>query len=275
MVNDTGKILRKGVNKIYSAYSPAQREEEAALYHSSSHSGKEICFVLKGESCTMLNGSVYTLKPGNCLFIDSWVPHAFGYQKKDKDLLHLWIWFSKRKRNILTAVLMEIIGGGAFTQTGKVLPLPEGYCEILQNRLNLLEKENCKDEQTIEEFLLDPINSILAEFAFIQEYTENPEPRKEEKIASVIQSVKTHILMTNARNASYRTLEQFSGYSRSYLAHSFRKYTGISIGEFINKVRLDYAETARKQGMTQKEIAYELGFSSPVNFWVWLQKHKR
>lgn len=275
MTADTGKILRKGVKKIYWEHSPESRREEGRNYRSSSHSGREICFVLKGESCTMLNGNVYTLAPGNCLFINSWIPHAFGYQKCDKDLLHLWIWFSKRNHHILTAVLMEILPGGGFRQVSRILPLPEELGILFANRLKWLEKQKEKDEKKALEFLQDPINSILAEFAFLREHEELLQEEKIDPILSVIQSIKTHIQMSNGRNISYEALEQYSGYSRSYLAHSFRKYTGISIGEYIDKVRLDYTESARKKGMTQKEIAYELGFSSPVNFWSWLRKHKK
>lgn len=272
---ETEKILYGGVKKIFSAYSPVSRREEAGDFRSSSHGGREICFVLKGESSTMLNGNVYFLTPGSCLFIDSWVPHAFGYQKYDRDLLHLWIWFSNHSGNLLNAVLMEVIPGGTFVQSGKILSLPSAHREILQNRINMLEKEKEKNDEKVLEYLRDPINSILAEFAFARSHHNTLPSGKEEQISSVIQSVKNHIIVTCAREASYENLEQYSGYSRSYLAHSFRKYTGTSIGDFINKVRLDYVESALKKGLSQKEISYELGFSSPANFWVWLQKHKK
>ena len=269
------KILYGGVKKIYSSYSPECRREEAGSFRSSSHGGREICFVLKGESSTMLNGNVYSLTPGSCLFIDSWVPHAFGYRKHDRDLLHLWIWFNQHSGNLLNAVLMDVIPGGAFIQSGSILSLPSAHREILQHRINMLEKEKCRDDLLLQEYLRDPVNSILAEFAFARSHADTLPSGKEEQISSAIQSVKNHILVTCARDASYENLERYSGYSRSYLAHAFRKYTGTSIGEFINKVRLDYVESAVKKGMTQKEIAYELGFSSPANFWAWLRKHKK
>lgn len=274
MIPDVEKILRKGIRNIVSSFSPENGEKPQTPLRSSSHNGRELCFVLQGESTTMLDGKYYKLTPGCCLFIDNWVNHAFGYQKCDRDLFHLWIWLNVRNKSP-RAVLMEILPGGIFSQSGKIFTLPESYGEIFQTRLNALEKVKEKDEKSVTAFLRDPINSILAEFAFQREHESLLYGEKENEIASIIQSIKTHILMSNARNISYQTLEHYSGYSRSYLAHSFRKYTGMTIGAYINKVRLDYTETALKKGMTQKEIAYELGFSTPANFWVWLQKHKR
>ena len=78
----------------------------------------------------------------------------------------------------------------------------------------------------------------------------------------------------HASDCSYRQLEQISGYNRFYQAHRFRDSEGCTIGEFINRVRIIYAADAFRHGMLQKEIAIELGFSSPSNFGNWFCKHK-
>ena len=117
------------------------------------------------------------------------------------------------------------------------------------------------------------MNGVLLETAFQMEHRSRLND-SDDAIARVIQAVKAHILSCNARNCSYQDLEQVSGFSRSYLAHCFRDRTGMSIGEFIDEVRLDYTIKGRRQGMTQKEIACELGFASPVSYWSWLRKHK-
>ena len=93
-------------------------------------------------------------------------------------------------------------------------------------------------------------------------------------VDNVVESLKRYIRMSNARDCSLDRLEKFSGYSRFYLSHRFRKHEGCTIGQYIDKVRLRYTEEALKRGLRQKEIAFELGFSSPSNFWIWLRKHK-
>ena len=91
---------------------------------------------------------------------------------------------------------------------------------------------------------------------------------------SVIEAVKRYIRMSNGRDCSLRRLEKISGYSKYYLAHRFARSEGCTIGKYIDKIRVQYTREAMKRGLRQKEIAYELGFSTPSNFWNWLQKHR-
>ena len=271
-MNSISAVLRRGVSQIISHHSPVCCPEEADRFCSSSHIEREICFVLSGTSRYMINRNVYDISPGTCIFIDRWVPHAFGYAPEDHDLLHLWIHFSNP--NSPNGIIQKVKSGGIFSPTEKFLRLPAGYTDVLMHRLGLLKRESSIDETVVDTFLRDPINSILAEFAFQMEHQTSAKEKTKDHIKAVVQAVKTHILMCNARNCSYRTLEQISGFSRSYLAHCFRHHTGMSIGDFIDQVRIDYSAKARQRGLKQKEIAYELGFSSPVNYWIWLQKHK-
>ena len=69
-------------------------------------------------------------------------------------------------------------------------------------------------------------------------------------------------------------MEKVSGYSRYYLSHRFRESEGYTIGDYIDKIRVEYTIEAMKRGLRQKEIAFELGFSTPSNFWIWLRKHR-
>ena len=69
-------------------------------------------------------------------------------------------------------------------------------------------------------------------------------------------------------------LAVISGYTRGYMAHKFRRELGMTVGEYIKKVRLEYIRNAMKRNVRQKEMAYELGFSSPAAFWNWFKEHR-
>ncbi|MBQ9503250.1 MAG: helix-turn-helix transcriptional regulator, partial [Lentisphaeria bacterium] len=73
---------------------------------------------------------------------------------------------------------------------------------------------------------------------------------------------------------SLEHLAAISGYTRGYLAHKFRDETGLTVGEYIARVRLEYIRSALKRGTRRKEMAYELGFSSPSAFWNWFRKYR-
>ena len=78
----------------------------------------------------------------------------------------------------------------------------------------------------------------------------------------------------NGNGCSLEHLDLLLGCIRCHFAHKFHEKTGITVGKYIDQVRIKYVLWARKRGISQKEIAYELGFSSPSSFWNWLQKHR-
>ena len=93
-----------------------------------------------------------------------------------------------------------------------------------------------------------------------------------DRMEHIIKQVRSRIASCNGVNCSLEELSKIFGFSKSHLCHSFRKYTGQSVGEYINNLRMQYATVAREHGMTQKEIAADLGFSSPAAFWLWKKR---
>ena len=272
MSDQIKNMLRSGVKNIISQYSPPSRTGECSRFKSSSHAFRELCFVIDGTSDYMINNHVYTLTPGTAVFIDHWVPHAYGYLPGDHDLIHLWIHLYGLNPLQCSCSISQIDRGSSIRPI-RIIPLPLGYADILTQRLKQMELVAVKDDKVIDLYLSDPVNSMLNEIAFQFDHPNCGETSRDRN-ASIIQAVKNHIIMCNARECSYQTLGKLSGLSKSYLAHCFHHYTGTSIGEFIDRVRIEYTINAMKRGMKQKEIAYELGFSSPANYWSWLRKNK-
>ena len=265
----TEKVLRSGVREIISQYSPVSRSGEVSRFQSSTHTKREMLFVIQGNSSYMVNNSVYPAGPGTLFFIDRWIPHAFKYTSEDDALRHLWIHFEEK---VFPVVVMNV-EKGKISPLKKMLILRSEYADILQYRLTQFEQYEPKSSRILEICIRDAVNAILNETAFQLYHQELLRP-PEKRVPSVIESVRLHISLSNGRNCSYKELEQISGFSASYLSHQFREYTGMSIGKYIDQVRIEYTAQALKRGMKQKEIAYELGFSSPVNFWSWLRKHR-
>ncbi len=263
------KILRSGVREIISQYSPASRSDEVSRFQSSIHLKRELLFVIQGASSFMVNNSVYPAAPGTLFFIDRWIPHAFKYTPEDDALQHLWIHFEE---NIPLLVFMDI-ENGKISPLKNILILRKEYAEILKYRLEQFDQCKDKKSQNLEICIRDAVNSILNEAVFMLFY-QNPHSGKSNRVSSAVESVKAHIRLCNGRNCSYKELEQISGFSASYLSHRFRECTGMTISQYIEQLRIEYTITALKRGMKQKDIAYELGFSSPANFWSWLRKHR-
>ena len=265
------EILKGGIDRIISRYSPPGDSENLAEFHRSSHPRREILFVMRGYCRYMYNDSVYEASPGTLFLIDYWETHAFGYRKQDHDLLHLWLncigtrWW---------ASFIEVNQNGLFQPKLQKIILPNDVSMMLDRRWNTLNQTNAfhNSPDAVFAYMRQPLNAMLDEICYSMRQDEGG--RGVASLDALIEGVKRYIISTNGCNCSYEQLEKISGYSRFYLAHRFRKSEGCSIGEFIDQIRIDYTVQARRHGRTQKEIALDLGFSSASNYWLWLQKHK-
>lgn len=260
--------LRAGVKKIISEFSPPGTAAGTEEFRNSSHQEREILFVLGGRSRYMLNGSCYEADPGTAFLIGKWVPHAFGYRRDDCGICHLWVHLSGGR---IFCSIFTIDDRGGMTIDRPAGRLSGEVVQHLRSRWDLLDKEENITPEKTAEYLKAPVDMLLDEFLFRLEHRPKEPDRM---IVSAVESLREHIIMSKGRNCSLKELEQLAGFSRYYLAHQFLRHTGMTIGNCIDEVRAEYTASAMLRGLKQKEIAFELGFNSPANFWAWLQKHK-
>lgn len=267
-MNPLEQTFFNGVQRVVSRFSPPQSGPEYEKFRSSMHKEREICIVLAGHSKFMLNGSVYDAEPGTAFMIDSWVPHSFGYLPGDNDLYHMWVF---RDKGRILGCIAHIEKSGQISSYEKHLPIRREAAELVYSRWDFLNRQANPDEALARDFLRVPLNVMIDEFRFRRQHLRQNATRKKDDLLDMI---KTHISRNQGRNCSLAELEKYSGFNRYYLAHQFREYNGCTIGQFINQVRIEYTASAMLHGLRQKEIANELGFSSPTHFWHWLRKNR-
>jgi len=267
MMEHCRELISWRPQRFFTVRTPASAPLASDRYLSSSHSIREICIVLNGESRYYFNGSVYPALPGDVFLIDRWMPHGLNYTEADHDLVHLWLAFTRKN---FTGVIIKIQEHGQFMRLNTCHILPPEYDKIMTARWD---QWNQQPVAPVEDFLTVPLQSVVDEIRFQQSCEEDPKTA-ETPVRKVIEAIKHHIASSNARNCSIRQLEQLSGYSGSYLSHKFRELEKCTLGDWIDQVRIDYTVSAQKRGLKQKEIAFELGFSTPANFWLWLRKHQ-
>ena len=268
-MEEIGRVLYSGVGAIYTQYADGEECNPGNKFQSSVHPHREMLFVIEGRSRYMLNNRVFDASPGSIFLIDRWVPHAQGYLETDHDLLHLWF---HMPGSALDASVIRVESHGHYRLDSKNVIFPADLQAALIRRWDALNalKEKISAE-TVRRYLNAPLNALLDEAAI---QFDGSESGVVETADNIVRAVKNHIRIMNARGCSLKHLEQISGYSRFYLSHRFQKVVGCTIGEYVDRVRTDYTREAFRRGLKQKEIAFELGFSSPSNFWSWLQKHK-
>lgn len=259
------QVLLNGVKKIYTQFSEVSSREESVNFRSSFHPYREFLFAISGTCRYMLNNNVYDLEPGSCVFIDKWIHHSFCYTENDKHLLHLW---GHVHPGNMALRLIRVHLNGQHHPDGKIIHVNNDLHSFFTRRCDMLNAlPQSPSEEQIRLYLSSPINALLEEF-YLHRFV-NSLPAAGDDL---INSVKLYIRSRNGVGCSLEQLAKISGYSRCYLAHRFQKSTGISIGKYINKIRMEFTICARQRGLKSKEIAFELGFSSPNNFWNWLNK---
>ena len=266
------QCLFRGVRRIITGKSSCSVCKDTGAFLSSTHPVREICFVLEGLSRYMIDGKVYDIVPGTAILVDRWENHAFGYLREDRGLLHFWGQVDKSE-SMFIGNLIKVGLRGEYKVVAGPIDLPSEYIGVLLRRWNALNSKKDVSPEIVSEYMRGPLNFILDGIAF-QLIHRNTVPDAAAGTDPVIEAMKEFIRMSNARGCSLERLEQVSGYSRFHLSHRFRETAGCSIREYISRVRADYTEAALKQGRSQKEIAFELGFSSPSNFWNWWRKHR-
>lgn len=261
-------ILRRGVRKIISRATPPCGQELCWKYQRSSHPSREFLFVIHGGGAYLCNDSVYPCAPGTLFLFDSGLPHGHRYTREDHDLLHLWGYFHGRTMHLS---ISEVTQNGQMhgVMDMRRIFMPEFLVNMIETRWNLLSKLENVTEKKVEDYLKTPVNAILDEMAFRIEEQTGEMPKH-----TLMSDLENYIRSRNGRECSLEHLAGISGYTRGYLVHKFRNETGITVGEFIDQVRLEYIRSARKRGIRQKEMAYELGFSTPTAFWNWFRKYR-
>ncbi len=264
------EILLAGADRIISTRCPGELSTVGAddSFRADRHPHREILFILHGESLFMLNGFVYRAAPGTAFLLDKWETHSYGYRKADRDLLHLWIHFNE---NRMYGSLTHVGCAGQYHPIGAHMNFNKDLNQLINRRWDMLLKMGECPVETKNLLIKPPLDIVLEEFAMFQfGLIDYPE----ENTSDIIVFLRNYIRNTNGRNCSLENLEKLSGYSRFHLSRLFREHNGKTIGEYIDEVRLHFTREAQKRGLKQKELASELGFSSPGTFWSWLRKHK-
>ena len=126
----------------------------------------------------------------------------------------------------------------------------------------------------VDRFMKGPLSSLLDEFRL---YLWKKEQRSEshDDNLSLVRTIQRIIESKNGRGCSLAELEKITGFNRFYIAHVFKQANRITIGDYIDQIRMIFLESALKQGLSRKQIAFELGFSNSSSLSTWFRRYSR
>lgn len=230
------------------------------------HQEREILIPLGGTFTFFLGKNTFHAERGMAFLIDSWVSHSAGYRAEQEGQIQLWIHLHPKS---IFATLLKIVVGVSVRPEWTSAELPSELLTLISRRWNMLENPQLSPElaKTIRRSIVE---TVLDELEFLNNYQVNNSGAHTDPI----KFIKRYIESTHGCNCVIADFEKTTGYDRSYLARLFKAKTGITISDYINHVRFGFVTVASGRGLTQKEIAVQLGFSNSSSLSRWKKTYQ-
>ena len=263
------EMLSSGIRNFICRSMPGKTVRSGESVPLSKHESLEFFFVIRGESRFQIEDKVFDTRPGDMCVIEPWDTHASGFYSDDRDLVQLWLHLD---RDQLRVHFIQVENQGRFKMFMSPMVFPYSISAMLRNRWRLAKENGDITPDSLNQYLRTPLTFIMEEILFKLDRR----LKKSENInISIVESVKQYIINKQGAQCSLDSLEEFTGYSKFYISHLFKKETGFPIGKYINDIRVKYTAEAVLYGIPYKEIACQLGFSSVQAFSPWNKKNKK
>lgn len=252
-----GSDVRSGRHARYARWAGAHRHR---------HIDPELNFILRGEGHQSIDGRVYVARPGTLFIQDGNFPHEVRYPPWCPPSERLNIYFI-RERMVIRLVETGVGRRNYRERWNFIMPVSElGF----QSPRNLFASHLSVPPALIRfrnlasaSFLISCAigwgfrsTSVTADFN-----------------AEVITQIENHIHRTIGKGCSLDVLADMAGYSRFHFLRLFRRHTGMSLREYIDRVRLEALTAMRAANVRTNAMSEAMGFTHPSSFIRWRKRH--
>lgn len=254
------KLELNSIERIIDSETPGIALGMDNPYVQERHRERELMIALEGNADFTLNGKMHKASPGTAFFIDSWVAHKQSYAPYEKCCAHYWVHLHDRR--LFGGVLRLNEQGGH--EYSDITEFTTELTPLVRQRWLFLERNSIPAETrlSIQRSILALIFDDIALQPCLKEIAAGQNE-------NMVETVRRCIIMNHGRIFPREELEHMCGCTEHHIMRIFKQQTGQTIGEFTNQVRMDFVASAMSKGITQKEIASQLGFSSASAFWLW------
>ncbi len=241
-----------------------------SVLNASEHSQGEMLFCLAGESYFGLDRVLYRCVPGTLFIIEPHMLHDDFYPPEASGLDHLWI---RVLGNQVVVGWSRIEGGQLLRQHERTHVFGERELGLCPSRfLEGMEHANAAQRVARYRLLVGTVAMALERLLTADETVVNVAAEGLQE--KVIRAIQHHIENTSGKGVTLEFLSHFSGYSKYHLHRLFKKQTGETIHNCIDRCRTTHAREMHAAGMTNKTIADELGFSCATAYIRWRRQHR-
>lgn len=221
---------------------------------SHNHLFYEIFYVLNGKLNHTLNGNTSTISVGDCFILPPNAIHSFNCQQD-----------SMQRDIVITSSLFE--------QVLSLFPDLEGLdsSAILLAHITLDINEIVKLENLFREYSFENnfqkkrcISIEILMNIFKKAFDKNNNNYKQQNMPYIVKeiydSMSKETFIKEGSKALYRSLK----YNKSYIAHTFKNYTGMTISEYVTQVRLTHVIYYLKAtNLSLQQISEMVGIEVP------------
>lgn len=231
-----------------------------------SHAHPEILLVVGGGGRHAHRDAIYPCRPGSAFFFGPFVAHDPEPPPHLPDARQLWFALHGSRA---TARMIEVSGGAWRRAWAVVLP---GTRDIIAEW-----KRACGSRsgpEPVRRLRLMAAAQLLVATLLESgdEIARDDDPRGFQR--AVVAAICEHIEETAGRGDDLASLARLAGYSRYHFARLFKRETGMTVLEYIDRCRLERTRGMIAGGSTYAQIAEALGFSSAQSFSRWYQARR-
>ncbi len=240
------------------------------LHHKRNFDMNVLILVKEGTLYINQDGRNYEVGGNQYIFLRAGKEH-FGYQASTGKLSYLWVHFliNKEVTTLSNDFQMNSMLDKVMNDSHNSIYIIPEYGEIsltqrapilFNQLLDLSRQDKIYSNQIIDYALSLLVMEISQEFIEMRYKTQNNIPPN---VARIMEWIKGNYY----KQITIADIGEVFGYNTDYLSFLFKKYTDITVINYINKTRIDIAKSLIvNYDISIKEAAYSCGFSDEKYF---------
>ena len=227
------------------------------------HDMCEIYFFLNGDGEFVVEGNRYELRKNTVIILR---PNEFHYFKLNSPETYercaLHFNPNEFKHTLFSDLLLNPFLNRTLGEKNQFIPLPDDNFVELFQRIDFC-AELPEDESRIKiQFLLGELLSMILNMSRRTEFTSSHDTNN-----SFAASVLHYINLNISKKISLDQLATTFFVSKFYLSHVFKKYTGVSVLEYMLRKKVLLASQLIKNGRKATEASEQFGFGDYSTFY--------
>ncbi len=214
----------------------------------------ELSLVKRGHGQRTVCSNTAPFYENDLVLVPPEITHYWTFDRTEPEIESITVQFSTDWLNDIATVIPEAV------QTVKYILKIKDAIQILDNDADLIIDTLCRMVEQPQFVRVLSLFHILVKIANSEDTV--IVGRKVSDIAKKIEKIQTYIDCNYNHCLSINDIAQYVGINRSSLCVFFKKHTGCTIVEAINKRRLSVAcNLLRNDRMTIREVCYMSGFN--------------